>query len=967
MGATGIRATGDGGPIPAVLRSNGRDAATSSSTSVSSSSSVRGTTGTVSAAEETVTDAATTDADKPQPRRGLAVYTGKLPRRERESTGVLRLPEIPETDGGISPKSWASALTAELLRQNDTAAKAMQVKATEDALQERTDAETVRWRARAERRRLRERKRRHVRRKLEAAGKLKVVTSANRQADVTGPEAEADGGTMCTATRTEATADPSESTDQDVTEERDVVMAEPSEEFQEALAWSATVIDALAHVDSRQAVLMEGFTKLAVSEANRMEALAAGSIVGENDTRTGIARQLVTAAAGLRAIAADSWSNTESVSLEVSRARRRFEKRVRKAVAKEQRERRRQDAMTLCQTGTFMAMEDKQQNGVQMARRLTRAEAHAVTLALPHAENVLRKLAGRRRPQHSYRYRSSSVYEQPALTTLPEMMQPVRVGKLRATRAPTVDLLPTATVEIRGQKRAVKIDTGAQYCVAGAGWSALGTKLREPAPVDYMVGFSGVAVRVLGVWRFEFKTQYQQPMQVDALVVDSDTEDFLIGEDWMYSRGVKIDFLASEMKWYSGDDKVVMPFTGIGTAAPRELQTAKVRVLRSTKVVNRTRRNVHLVTPAPDGTVGVFTPKARSEPHLFLAPTLTKVENGQIVVPVLSLQGQTTKFPSKEALGTWTPMEAGTEVHDINGDVDVDAVKKWIRDVLLAREEPLCNEDDLTVGEMSATEKEVLLRLLRNYPKLIEPRQGCPPMTTLGVEHAIHTGTKAPIKVRSRRYAKAEQEVIDAEVEKMLRDGVIEESQGAWGFPVVLVRKKDGSVRFCIDYRLLNAITQKDVYPLPRIDDTLENMHGARRFSSLDLHAGYWQVPVAVADRDKTGFVTRRGLFRFVRMPFGLANAPGTFQRMMDAVLRGLTWQCCLVYLDDVIIYTKGNVARHVVELAAVLERLSKAGLSLKAAKCSFGTTQLERTRRRRYTTVRTTGERCTRVSCTCG
>uniref|UniRef100_H3G6Y4 Reverse transcriptase domain-containing protein n=1 Tax=Phytophthora ramorum TaxID=164328 RepID=H3G6Y4_PHYRM len=122
-------------------------------------------------------------------------------------------------------------------------------------------------------------------------------------------------------------------------------------------------------------------------------------------------------------------------------------------------------------------------------------------------------------------------------------------------------------------------------------------------------------------------------------------------------------------------------------------------------------------------------------------------------------------------------------------------------------------------------------------------------------------------------------------VAKMLQGGVIEKGSGAWGFPVVLVKKKDGSVRFCIDYRMLNAIIKRDVYPLPRIDDTLDRLHGARRFTSLDLHAGYWQVPVVKEDRDKTAFVTRQGLFRFVRMPFGLANAPGTFQRMMDAVL----------------------------------------------------------------------------------
>jgi hypothetical protein len=122
----------------------------------------------------------------------------------------------------------------------------------------------------------------------------------------------------------------------------------------------------------------------------------------------------------------------------------------------------------------------------------------------------------------------------------------------------------------------------------------------------------------------------------------------------------------------------------------------------------------------------------------------------------------------------------------------------------------------------------------------------------------------------------------------MLNAGVIEEGDGAWGFPVVLVKKRDGEVRFCIDYRALNKVTKRDVYPLPRIDETLEALGGARLFTTLDLRSGYWQIGMALGDRDKTAFTTKQGLYRFKRMPFGLMNAPSTFQRMMNGVLRGL-------------------------------------------------------------------------------
>eukprot|EP00644_Phytophthora_capsici_P004557 jgi/Phyca11/110929/e_gw1.19.93.1 len=130
----------------------------------------------------------------------------------------------------------------------------------------------------------------------------------------------------------------------------------------------------------------------------------------------------------------------------------------------------------------------------------------------------------------------------------------------------------------------------------------------------------------------------------------------------------------------------------------------------------------------------------------------------------------------------------------------------------------------------------------------------CPPPTALNIRHHIDTGDTAPIMMKRRRHAQSEDRIIEENVDKMLKAGVIEEGDGAWGFPVVLVRKKDGEVRFCIDYRALNKVTKKDVYPLPRIDETLEALSGALLFTTLDLKAGYWQILVALADRDKTAF-----------------------------------------------------------------------------------------------------------------
>ena len=137
----------------------------------------------------------------------------------------------------------------------------------------------------------------------------------------------------------------------------------------------------------------------------------------------------------------------------------------------------------------------------------------------------------------------------------------------------------------------------------------------------------------------------------------------------------------------------------------------------------------------------------------------------------------------------------------------------------------------------------------------------------------------------------------------MFDAGVVSPGQSPWASPVVLVRKKDGSIRFCIDYRRLNATTKFDAYPLPRVDETFETLAGAQWFTTLDLLSGYWQVGLTEAARQKSAFVTRRGLFLWNVMPFGLCNAPSTFERLMETVLAGLQWRTCLIYIDDVVVF----------------------------------------------------------------
>ena len=236
---------------------------------------------------------------------------------------------------------------------------------------------------------------------------------------------------------------------------------------------------------------------------------------------------------------------------------------------------------------------------------------------------------------------------------------------------------------------------------------------------------------------------------------------------------------------------------------------------------------------------------------------------------------------------------------------------------------------------LSTDEHQQLLTFLTDHHEqfALDPMDlGC----TDQVTHSIDTGDNLPIKQHPRRIPFALRAKVDAMVEEMLNQGVIQHSHSPWASPIVLVRKKDGSHRFCVDYRRLNSITKLDVYPLPRIDDTLDLLAHSRYFSTLDLASGYWQVAMDSKSQEKTAFTTHVGLYEFRKMPFGLTNAPATFQRLMEAVLSGLSRNICLDYIDDILVIGR-SFEEHMKHLSKVFDRLKEAGLKLKAQKCKFG------------------------------
>jgi len=185
------------------------------------------------------------------------------------------------------------------------------------------------------------------------------------------------------------------------------------------------------------------------------------------------------------------------------------------------------------------------------------------------------------------------------------------------------------------------------------------------------------------------------------------------------------------------------------------------------------------------------------------------------------------------------------------------------------------------------------------------------------VQHHINTSDAVPIRQRPRRVPFAKEAEISRQLEEMLKPGIIEPSSSPWASPVTLAPKSDGSWRFCNDYQRLNDVTVKDSYPLPRMDDLFDILRGTEWFSIIDMKSGFWQVEMHLDDKEKTALCTTGGLWQYNVMPFGLCNAPATFERLMENVLRDIIGKIGLVYMDDVIVFSKTS-AEHIEHLRIV-------------------------------------------------
>lgn len=273
------------------------------------------------------------------------------------------------------------------------------------------------------------------------------------------------------------------------------------------------------------------------------------------------------------------------------------------------------------------------------------------------------------------------------------------------------------------------------------------------------------------------------------------------------------------------------------------------------------------------------------------------------------------------------------------------------RDIVVSSEEQLCHQANIALQAVEVDKMEEAIQnmdlsqlpqdkqaqvksLLHTYRSIFSAHEGDLGCTKL-ITHEIPLLDTEPVRQRYRRLPPSDYEAVKQHIHQLLQSQVIRESSSPYASPIVVVRKKDGQIRLCVDYRQLNSKTRKDAFPLPRIEESLDALCGAQWFSTLDLASGYNQVPVAEGDKSKTAFCTPFGLFEFNRMPFGLCNAPSTFQRLMERMFSDQRFQTLLLYLDDIIVFSS-TIGQHLERLKMVFVRLQQEGLKAKLEKCCF-------------------------------
>lgn len=512
----------------------------------------------------------------------------------------------------------------------------------------------------------------------------------------------------------------------------------------------------------------------------------------------------------------------------------------------------------------------------------------------------------------------------------------------------------TVPVEINGVSTAAVVDSAAMVTVLS---EELIDHLQPPPTRSKLVKLKGIGEQIVPAYYVtDLRITIGGQVFVGTACVAPVKDPLLLGLDFLMAHHCSVDF---SNKLLTIGDTVVRASLEVGPASVNLKSCSQVYPTR--RVVLAPNTATRMVLKVPENTT--MTSDLMLEPvpdikGLLVIPTFVPKGSTKFCVGIINDQSVGVRLTPSDLLGELFEVEPvsdllesgelddGNKISQITSDTVSDQHHKgWevkaslpsdvgLEELLKMTPPPphLTDLFEKSKVDLTREQAETLARLLIEYQDVFAQHDldlGC----YTGTKHRINTGDAPPVKHKLRRTPINFQSQEEEHLSKMLAAGVIQPSDSDWASAPVLVRKKDGQVRWCIDYRALNDRTVKDSFPLPNIEDCLDTLHGNKYFSTLDMASGYYQIDLAPEDRKKTAFITRYGLFEHTRMGFGLCNAPATFQRAMQLVLQGLNWHVVLAYLDDIVVLGKSFIS-HLQNLEQVFRRFRQCNLKLKPKKC---------------------------------
>ena len=528
---------------------------------------------------------------------------------------------------------------------------------------------------------------------------------------------------------------------------------------------------------------------------------------------------------------------------------------------------------------------------------------------------------------------SPSIWYTPPQTPSPE------VPEINAMASPAS--LPPGSLYVIGsiftRTSQMLVDTGASVtAVSSSFFSSLPSRPQlQPSTLFTIRTVSGEELLVQGQTTFTL-TLDAVPYVLEVLVIDNLTYPVVLGRDFLMRYGSVIDMKANTLV-LSGNPPIPLHHSPglLGNASKTpESVTVHANATFILAPLSESVIPVYPKTPFPVGSTGLIEPSSNlaERYHVCGASQLVSLsQDNTFPIRVLNPTNKPVTIYRCSTMGTYTP--SGGSMSVITTPDSPPPASPTSRST---QHVPL----DLSDTILTEAQQEQLQSLVAEYRDIFALTPEELGRTGL-VRHRIETGDNPPIRQRPYRVSEAQRGIIEEHVTDMLNRGIIQPSVSPWSSPIILVKKKDGTDRFVIDYRRLNSVTRKDSYPLPRIDDALDALNGTKFFSSMDLMSGYWQVEMEPGSREHTAFVTYGGLYEFQVLPFGLTGAPSTYQRLMECVLRNLTYKICLIYLDDILVYSR-TFEDHLCHLRQVFDRLRHANLRLKPSKCNFACPQVK-------------------------